>query len=229
MISSIALARAELLADVTVAAALAGAGDDQITHSRQAREGVAVPAHRLAELGHLAHRSSDHHGAGVLADAERIAHADRDRIDVLQRAGHLDADHIVGGVRTKALGAEQLCERGREMLVRHRQHRGGGVPVGDLACDVRPRENAGGMSGQHLVDDLAHPHVGALLEPLDQRHHRHPRPQLLGQLAPARCGTRATGRPSRSTSAVLAASEKSVVARSVRLSSTSSPRYLELR
>src|SRR6478736_3705612 len=65
-----ALACAELLADVTVAAALTRAGDDQITHSRQAREGVAMPAHRLAELGHLAHRSSDHHGSGVLADAE---------------------------------------------------------------------------------------------------------------------------------------------------------------
>ena len=37
------------------------------------------------------------------------------------------------------------------------------------------------------------------------------------------------GTPITITSAVLAASEKSVVARSVRLSSTSSPRYFELR
>ena len=53
------------------------------------------------------------------------------------------------------------------------------------------------MAGQHLVDDLAHPVVGALLEALDQRHHRHPRPQLLGQLGRARRGSRATARPSR--------------------------------
>ena len=39
------------------------------------------------------------------------------------------------------------------------------------------------MAGQHLFDDLAHPHVGALLEALDQRHDRHPRPQLLAEFA----------------------------------------------
>ena len=68
------------------------------------------------------------------------------------------------------------------MLVGHREYRGGGVSLGDLAGDVRPGQDAGRMAGQHLVDDLAHPVVGALLEALHQRHHRHPRPQLLGQL-----------------------------------------------
>ncbi len=38
------------------------------------------------------------------------------------------------------------------------------------------------MAGQYLVDDLAHPIVRALLEAFDERHHRDPRPQLLGQL-----------------------------------------------
>ena len=37
------LALSELLADVPVAAALAGAGDDQVAHAGQAREGVRCP------------------------------------------------------------------------------------------------------------------------------------------------------------------------------------------
>ena len=38
------------------------------------------------------------------------------------------------------------------------------------------------MPGQHLVDDLAHPHVGALLEALDQADHRDPGPQFGGEV-----------------------------------------------
>src|SRR5690348_11928777 len=61
------LTRAQLLADMAVAAALAGAGDRQIAHTRQTGEGVAVPAHRLAHLRHLTQRARDHHGARILA------------------------------------------------------------------------------------------------------------------------------------------------------------------
>src|SRR6202022_1565792 len=64
------LARAELLADMPVAAALAGTGDDEIAHAGQPREGVAVSARRLAHLGHLAHRPGHHHRAGVFPDTE---------------------------------------------------------------------------------------------------------------------------------------------------------------
>ena len=176
MISSIGLARAQLFADVAVAAALAGAGDDEVAHACQARERVALAAHGLAEFGHLPHRAGHHQGAGVLADAQRVAHPDGDGVHVLERTRHLDADDVVGGVGAKTLGAEQLCEVGRQVLVGHRQHRGGGVALGDLAGDVRPGEDSRRVAGQHLVDDLAHPHVGALLEALHQRHHRHPRP-----------------------------------------------------
>ena len=38
-----------------------------------------------------------------------------------------------------------------------------------------------GWPGQYLFDDLAHPHVGALLEALDQTDHRNPRAQFPGQ------------------------------------------------
>ena len=54
------------------------------------------------------------------------------------------------------------------MLVGHRQHRGGGITLGDLTGDVRSGQDAGRMPGQHLVDDLAHPLVRALLQTLDQ-------------------------------------------------------------
>src|SRR5277367_255106 len=99
------LACTELLANMPVAAALAGACDDEIAHTGQPGEGVAVTTRRLAELGHLAHRTGHHHGAGVFANAHRVAHTYSDRVDILQRARHLDANHIVGGVSPKSLGA----------------------------------------------------------------------------------------------------------------------------
>ncbi|CNJ07744.1 Uncharacterised protein [Mycobacterium tuberculosis] len=54
------------------------------------------------------------------------------------------------------------------MLVGHCQYRRGRVALGHLAGDVRPGQNAGRMPGQYLLNDLAHPHVGALLKALDQ-------------------------------------------------------------
>jgi len=38
-------------------------------------------------------------------------------------------------------------------------------------------------AGQHLFDDLTHPHVGALLEALDETDDRHPRTQFLAEFA----------------------------------------------
>src|ERR1700747_3039887 len=64
------LACAELLADMAVAAALAGARDDEIAHAGQPGEGVAVTARRLAELGPLAHRAGHHHGTRVFSDTK---------------------------------------------------------------------------------------------------------------------------------------------------------------
>jgi hypothetical protein len=145
-------------------------------------ERVAVSAHCLAHLGHLTHRARHHHGAGVLPDAQRITHPDRDRVDVLQRAGHLDTDDVVSGVGPEPLGTEQLSEIGGQLLVGHRQHRRGGIALGHLTRDIRPGQDAGRMSGQDFGDDLRHSHIGALLEALDQRDHRHPRPQFLAQL-----------------------------------------------
>src|ERR1700736_2025146 len=49
------LARAELFADMPVAAALARTGDDEIADAGQPGEGVAGTAGRPAHLGHLPH------------------------------------------------------------------------------------------------------------------------------------------------------------------------------
>src|SRR3954451_12354902 len=62
------LARAELLADMAVAAPLARARVDQIADAGQAREGVTVPARCLAHLGHFPDCAGHHHGARVFAD-----------------------------------------------------------------------------------------------------------------------------------------------------------------
>src|ERR1700761_1463802 len=106
MISSIGLPAPSCSPTWGVGLGRLGARADRTTHAGSPAEGAAVPTRRLAELGHLAHRPGHHHGAGVFADANRVAHTHRDRVDVLQRACHLDANHIVGGVRPKSLGAK---------------------------------------------------------------------------------------------------------------------------
>src|SRR3546814_11074708 len=77
---------AEFDPDVAVARQGAGAGRDQVAHTGEAGEGFGAAAHRDAEPGDLRQPARHQRGAGIVAGAEPVAHADPDRDDKIGRA-----------------------------------------------------------------------------------------------------------------------------------------------
>ncbi len=77
---------------------------------------------------------------------------------------------------------EERLERLGDPGVGHRDDRRRRHPVKDLLGQVRPGHQADRMAREHFADDLGRPHPRALLEPLGQREHRHPRAQVRGDL-----------------------------------------------
>ncbi len=105
---------------------------------------LAVPAHRPAEFGHLPvprGPSPSPTCSPPIPSGQPMP--DGDGVDVLERPGHLDPDHVVGRGEAETAGAEQLCQVGGQVLVGHGQHGGGGVPFGDHAGEVAARQDAG--------------------------------------------------------------------------------------
>ena len=167
---------------MAVAAALARARHDQIAHAGQAREGVAVPARRLAHLGHLTQRAGHHHRAGVLADThasspsrQRSHRRSSTRPPSPRQPHHRWCTSEIAWCGTALRAGPPRCWSGIASTA------AAAYPSATSRAMFGPARMPAGWPGQHLVDDLAHPVVGALLETLHQRHHRHPRPQLLGE------------------------------------------------
>ena len=100
------LAARERQADLAVARQIAGAGQHEIAEPGQPGERQRVAAHPLREPAHLGEAARDQRGARVVAEAEPVAAADRDRDDVLQRAAHADAGDVAARVDAEAIAAE---------------------------------------------------------------------------------------------------------------------------
>ncbi len=130
---------AELLADVPVAAALAGAGDDQITHAGQAGEGVTVAADRLAELATspAAPGPSPSRGCCPRCRASRPSRRRWRRRSSAHRRSRRRPRRR--SCRSENAWCGTAFPVGGQVLIGHGEHRGGGVAVGDLARDVRAR------------------------------------------------------------------------------------------
>ena len=74
-----------------VAAVARGAGGDQVADAGKAGERGDVGPLDHAQPGHLGHAARDEAGAGVVAEAEAVGHADRHGDGVLDRAAELHA------------------------------------------------------------------------------------------------------------------------------------------
>ena len=85
--------------DLAVARQIAGAGQHEIAEPRQPGQRERAAAHPLGEPAHLGQAARDQRGARVVAEAEAVAAADRDRDDVLQRAAQADAGDVVCSCR----------------------------------------------------------------------------------------------------------------------------------
>ena len=172
---------AEFDADVAVARQRAGAGRDQVAHAGEPREGFGPPAHRDAEPRDLG-QSARHQGrARVVARAEPVAHADRDRDDILEHPAELAAEQVGVGIDAEQPRVEHRLKRADDDLVLHRQDAGGRLPGHDLAREVGAGEDADRVAGQDVLDQLGHPLARGEFEPLGQADHRHPGAEVIAR------------------------------------------------
>ena len=87
-------AAGDQLAGAAVAAARMPAGDDQVAHAGEAGERVRLGAARLPEARHLGEPTRDQRRLGVVAEAEAVDAAGRERDHVLRGGAELDADEV---------------------------------------------------------------------------------------------------------------------------------------
>src|SRR3989475_27789 len=111
------LAEGERYAELAVARETPGAREDEVAQARESREGRGRSAERDGEPCHLGEPARDERGAGVLAEAEPVDEARRDRHHVLQRPARLDADDVTVRVESKLARAERALEgRGQPVV-----------------------------------------------------------------------------------------------------------------
>ena len=158
------------MAQREVARQARGAGGHEVTDARQTGEGRGVCAQGRAQARHLGQAACDQGRAGVNAQAHALGGADGDRDDVLGRARHLGA-HDVGG----DVGAEIGVVAGpgnllSQLDVGGGHDRRGRLLLGDLAREVRPRQDGNAFLGhaRGVGDDLVHPLQAPQLQSLGQ-------------------------------------------------------------
>ena len=89
----------------------------------QPGEGHRVGAERHAEPGRLGEPAGDDRRLGVVAHAQPLGHADRERDDVLDRAAELGADDVGVGVGAEVGRGAGLARRARPLPRRCRRRR----------------------------------------------------------------------------------------------------------
>ena len=97
-------------AEAAVARLVVGAGQHEVAHAGEAHERLLAAAEREPQARHLGEAARDQRDARVRAEAEAVADAGADRVDVLRRAADLDADDVVRGVGAKRFAADALGE-----------------------------------------------------------------------------------------------------------------------
>ena len=119
------LAAPEPLAHGAVARQRSGAGEHQVAEAREPRERVGTPAERHREARDLGEAARDERRHGVVAVAEAVDDAGRDRDHVLQGAGQLDAHHVLARVDAEAARRERALDALGDGVVRCGHHHRG--------------------------------------------------------------------------------------------------------
>src|SRR5688572_23442988 len=147
----------EKLTDPTVARVLAGARRDEVSEAREARRRERVAAMGEREARDLGEAPRDEAGLRVVAVADPVDRAGAERHDVLQRAAELDADDVVVRIRPEEARADERLEVARGLSVVGGDDRRRGLPIRDLAADVRSGEHRDARRRECLGPQLAHP------------------------------------------------------------------------
>src|SRR5262249_46784679 len=148
------LAAAEPEPDAAVAREVAGARQYEISETREAVEGARIGAELDGEPADLREAAGDERGARVVPEAETIAHAGRERDDVLDCPPDLDADHVSRGVHAERRPVEEMLELlGDAEVARRGGHRGRDA-ARHFASEARAREHrdACPMVGEHGLE-----------------------------------------------------------------------------
>ena len=159
-------------AEAAIARFVVGAGEDEVAHAGEAHERFLAAAERQAETRHLGEAARDQRDARVRAEPEPVADAGADRVDVLRRAAHLDADDVVRGVGAKGLAADALGEPLRVVGVRRRDRHRRRQSRADLARERRSRKHGRRQAGRQ---QLRRP-PGTAASPCRARSPSSPRP-----------------------------------------------------
>ena len=161
----------QLLAEAMVPRQVRAAGGDQVAHPGEAGERQRVRAGRDAEPRHLGQTAGQQPGLAVVAEAEPVGGAGRDRDDVLERPAQLDAEDVLVHVQPEPPPGDP-----RDDPLRERQVRGGDdgrrrQVARDLGREVRAgqRRDPADRHAGGLGDDLAHAQQRSALEALDDR------------------------------------------------------------
>src|SRR5215469_376023 len=103
----------EFDADETVAAQIAGASQNQIAHSGETGESVAVGAQGGPEARYFGEAARDESSDGVMAQSETLGDSGGDGDNVFQRAAEFRADYVFIGVQAQRwagkLALDFLC------------------------------------------------------------------------------------------------------------------------
>src|SRR5688572_32445985 len=161
----------EKLTDPTVARVLAGARRDEVSEAREARRRERVAAMGEREARDLGEAPRDEAGLRVVAVADPVDRAGAERHDVLQRAAELDADDVVVRIRPEEARADERLEVTRGLGVVGGDDRRRGLPIRDLAADVRSGEHRDARRRECLGPQLAHPLSRVGIETLRRGEH----------------------------------------------------------
>ena len=148
------------------------AGGDDVADAGEARERQRVRAGGDPEPGHLGQAAGHQPRLAVVAEAELLRRARRDRDDVLERAAQLDAEHVAVHVEPEPTAARGVpgCAR--------RAPTSSAATTADAGSRARSRARGWGPTGRRpaaveaagLGDDLGHPQVGPGLDALHREH-----------------------------------------------------------
>ena len=141
-------------ADLAVAAQVAGGGQHQVAHARQAHEGVRACAQGHAQARDLHQAAGDEGRSRIQAQLQAIAKTRGNGQHVLDCAAHFHANQIVVGVDAQRGIVKSLHQRLPYLSVFAGRHQGGGQALGHFAGKAGAAECAAVQAGSHLRADF---------------------------------------------------------------------------
>mmetsp|Transcript_18689 Transcript_18689/g.39157 ORF Transcript_18689/g.39157 Transcript_18689/m.39157 type:complete len:361 (-) Transcript_18689:141-1223(-) len=163
-----------------IATQTGGAREHEVSHPGESRHGASVGSRRHGEARELGQSAAHQGGAGVVAESQSVEGAGGDGEDVLDGAGDLDADDVVGDVGAEGGSVGDVAgDEGGDLSRFGGDDDVGGLAVHDFLGEGRTGEDgevavvlAGQFAHHHLVRRLGSAHFESLGARDDGAAHR---------------------------------------------------------